>query len=495
MPQRTWSFGRACFLALVVWSGGAGGGRTSLHAASSPTPTPNVLFIVVDDLNTALGCYGNEAVKSPHIDRLAARGVRFDRAHCQYPLCNPSRVSFLSGRRPETNGVYVLGTTARTALPDAVMLPQFFRQRGYFTAGAGKVFHNGKGSDAASWDFYEDGPTDDPEEKAAIASRYGAGDSAGDGRPASHVLASDGARTRDGRNVRTILRLLAEKSATGKPFFLAAGFHKPHLPWTAPKTFFDLYAPGGLAPNPEPALREVPAIALQTELSGFAQPDSREAAIRGYYACISFTDSHVGMLLDELERLDLWKNMVVVLVSDNGFHLGDHGGLWAKLSAFEASTRVPLIIAGAGVPAGRVVTTPVELLDIYPTLAELSRAPAPAGLEGQSLVGLMEGREKTTSRRPASSMVFHYDQARRTDVLGRTVIADNWRYTEWDGGRAGREFYVRADDPGEYRNRVSEVAQSNAVKVGAAILSDAPVPKAGPANRPRALLPPGEKSK
>jgi iduronate 2-sulfatase len=196
-----------------------------------------------------------------------------------------------------------------------------------------------------------------------------------------------------------------------------------------------------------------------------------------------------------LERLDLWKSTVVVLVGDNGFHLGDHGGLWAKLSAFEASTRVPLIIAGAGVPAGRVVTTPVELLDIYPTLAELGGAPAPAGLEGQSLVGLMQGRGSTKERRPANSMVFHYDKARRADVLGRTVIAENWRYTEWDGGREGRELYVRADDPGEYRNRVADTVQSEAVAAGAAILRDAPVPKPGPANRPRALLPPGEKSK
>ena len=462
-------------------------------AAETPRAT-NVLFIVVDDLNLALGCYGDQAVKSPNIDRLAARGVRFERPYCQYPLCNPSRVSFLSGRRPETSGVYVLTIPARTALPDAVMLPQFFRQRGYFSAGAGKIFHSAKMSDAASWDRYEDDPTEDPEEKAAIESRYGAGDGGGDGRPAAHVLTSDGARTRDGKNVRTILRLMEEKAAAGKPFFLAAGFHKPHLPWTAPKKFFDLYPPGSLTPRAEPALRDVPPIALQTELSGFAQPDSREAAIRGYYACVSFTDSHVGMLLDQLDRLKLWGNTVVVLVGDNGFHLGDHGGLWAKLSAFDAATRVPLIMAGAGVPAGRVVTAPVELLDIYPTLAELTRAPAPNGLEGQSLVALMQGKSGA-KHAPANSLVFHYDTARRTDVLGRTVIAENWRYTEWDGGRQGRELYLRSDDPGEYRNRIADAAHADAVTAGAAVLRDAPMPKAGPANRPRALLPPGEKSK
>lgn len=467
----------------------------ALAAAAPPTATsPNVLFIVVDDLNTSLGCYGDTVVKSPNIDRLAARGVRFDRAYCQYPLCNPSRVSFLSGRRPETSGVYVLNITARAALPEAVMLPQFFRQRGYFSAGAGKVFHNARGSDTASWDFYEDRPADDPEEKAAIESRYGAGESAGDGRPAFHVLTSDGAATRDGRNLRTILRLMEEQHAAKRPFFLAAGFHKPHLPWTAPKKFFDLYPAAGIAPPAEPALRDIPPIALQTELSGFGQPDSRAAAIRGYYACISFTDSHVGQLLDQLDRLDLWKSTVVVLVADNGFHLGDHGGLWAKLSAFDASTRVPLIIAGAGVPSGRVVTKPVELLDIYPTLAELAHVPTPAGLEGQSLVPIMHGKA-SPARRPANSMVYHYDTTRRADVLGRTVIAADWRYTEWDGGRAGRELYVRTDDPGEYRNRLADPAVAASVREGEALLRGAPLPKPGPANRPRALLPPGEKSK
>lgn len=458
-------------------------------AAEPPSAATNVLFIVVDDLNTALGCYGNREVKSPHIDRLAARGVRFDRAYCQYPLCNPSRVSFLSGRRPETTGVYALNTSARAALPDAVMLPQFFRQRGYFSAGAGKVFHTPKMGDAASWDSYEDGPTDDPEEQAAIAARYGGAESAGDGRPASEALSTDGARTRDGRNVRTILRLMREQSAAGKPFFLAAGFHKPHLPWTAPKAFFDLYPSGAITLAAEPPLRDVPPIALQTELSGFAQPDSRLEAIRGYYACISFTDSHVGMLLDELDRLDLWKTTVVVLLGDNGFHLGDHGGLWAKLSAFDAATRVPLIIAGAGVPRGRAITTPVELLDVYPTLAELCRAPAPSGLEGVSLLGLMEGRAEA-EHRPALSMVFHYDVERKTDVLSRTVITQKWRYTEWDGGRAGRELYWRADDPEEYRNRVAEMGVAGARAVGEAYLRTAPAPKPGEANRPRALLPP-----
>jgi uncharacterized sulfatase len=472
-------------IALALFSGLV----PALGGAPANPPRRNVLFIIVDDLNTSLGCYGNSAVKSPNIDRLATRGTRFDRAYSQYPLCNPSRVSLLSGRRPETTGVYALDTAARTALPDAVMLPQYFRQLGYYSAGAGKVYHNARLSDAASWDFYEDGPSEDPDEKAAIDARYGGGD----GRPRSQVLTSDGTRTRDGKNVRTIARLIEERTAAGQPFFLAAGFHKPHLPWTAPRRFFDLYPVAGLIPTAEPTLRDVPAIALQTELAGFAQPDSRAEAIQGYYACISFTDEHIGLLIDQLDRLKLWESTLVVLVGDNGFHLGDHGGLWAKLSAFDASTRVPLLLAGAGVPAGRVVNQPVELLDIYPTLVALAGGNAPDGLEGSSLVPLLHGAAPG-NRRPATSLVYHYDTDRKVDVVGRTVIADRWRYTEWAGGAAGREFYWRPDDPEEYHNALGDPRFAPAQESAQKMLAALPTPKPGTPYRPRALIPAEPKS-
>jgi len=462
-----------------VW---AGAGATAPAARNI-----NVLLIIVDDLNVSLGCYGNPTVQTPNIDRLAARGVRFDRAYCQYPLCNPSRVSFLSGRRPETSGVYVLTTSARDALPAAVMLPQYFREHGYFTGGAGKVFHNAKVNDPQSWDFYEDGAGDDPQEQAALKARAG-----GDGRPAWHVLDGDGSRTRDGLNAQTIALLMAEQNAAGKPFFLAAGFHKPHLPWTAPRRFFDLYPEGAIAVPPEPAMRDIPAIAMQTELTGFAQPASRIDAMRGYFACVSFMDHQVGLLLDQLDALDLWRNTVVVLLGDNGFHLGDHDGLWAKLSAFDAATRVPLIIAGAGVPAGHVVETPVELLDVYPTLLDLAGFPADPGLDGRSLVTPGPGAGAATPRL-ASSMVYHYDVAAKRDVLGRTVIAPQWRYTEWAEGAEGRELYWRADDPAEYHNRAADPALAGELLEGREAISSLPVPRPGPANRPRALAPTPER--
>jgi iduronate 2-sulfatase len=451
-------------------------------ATAAPAAHPNVLFVVVDDLNLSLGCYGNRTVKTPNIDRLAARGARFDRAYAQYPLCNPSRVSFLSGRRPETSGVYVLSTSARTALPDAVMLPQFFRDQGYYSAGAGKVFHSLKMSDPASWDHYEDGEGEDPGENAAIRERYGGGD----GRPRWYPLETDGSKTRDGLNARTIHRLLAQKAAAADRFFLALGLHKPHLPWTAPKRFFDLYPEGTVTALADPAMSDVPPIALQTELSGFAQPDTRAGAIRGYYACISFIDFELGRVLEELDRRDLWKSTLVVLVGDNGFHLGDHGGLWSKLSAFDAATRVPLIIAGPGVPAGLAISTPVELIDIYPTLVDLAQFPAPAGLQGRSLRPLLASPDAPGH---AFSLVYHYDVAAKRDVAGRTVIGPQWRYTEWAGGSAGRELYWRPDDAGEYRNRVTDSTLNRSRHEAEALLRDFPLPKPGPVNRPRVLDP------
>lgn len=452
-------------------------------AAFAASPPVNILLIVVDDLNVALGAYGDPLAKTPHLDRLAARGVVFERAYSQYPLCNPSRVSFLSGRRPETTGVYILTTPARTVLPDAVLLPQFYRERGYFTAGAGKIFHNVRVNDAASWDAYQDAPPEDPEELAATRSRQ----QGGDGRPAWTVLSTEGERTRDAVNAQQAEAWIAAQAAAGKPFFVAAGFHLPHLPWTAPRRFFDLHREADFAVPSYPDMRDIPAIALQTELTGFAQPDSPAAARRAYYACVSFVDEQIGRLLDALERTGTADRTVVALISDHGFHLGDHGGLWAKLSAFDQATRVPFLLAGPGVPAGRRVASPVELLDLFPTLTALTGHAAPPGLEGDSLTATWSPGATTEGQ--AYSLVYHYDQQRDADVEARTVITRDWRYTEWDGGRTARELYLRDGDAGEYRNVAADSGMRTVVRTGADLLRRHPQPKPGPANRPRALVP------
>jgi uncharacterized sulfatase len=428
---------------------------TERTRAAEPARKPNVLFIVVDDLNTHLGCFGHPVVKSPNIDRLAARGVRFERAYCQYALCAPSRWSFLSGLRPETTGIFEFKTLLRERIPDVVFLPQLFRQHGYYTAGMGKVFHDMRQSDAKmSWDEYQDKMGDDPHEAAAVKKRY----AYKEGQRPFEWAKVDGAgeKTRDGITARRIAQVMEEKARQGKPFFVAAGFHKPHLPWTAPAKHFDLYPPGRVPEPIDPPLRNVPRLALMTELTGNPAPKSRAEAIAAYYACISFTDEQIGILLDTLDRLNLWNDTIVVFCSDHGYHLGDHGGLWAKLTVFEFAARVPLIIAAPGRSQGKASSRLVELVDIYPTLAELCGLEKPARLEGKSLVPLL-ARVDAPWDRPARTMVLHQG------VVGKSIRTPRWRYTEWDGGKQGTELYDHERDPGEYDNLASEPRFTNSV--------------------------------
>jgi uncharacterized sulfatase len=424
-------------------------------SAGEPGRKLNVLFIVVDDLNNDLGCYGHAVVKSPNIDRLAARAMRFDRAYCQYALCAPSRCSFLSGLRPETTQIYDLQTVLRSRIPDVVFLPQLFRQHGYFTAGMGKVFHDTKQSDAEkSWDFYQDRKSDDVQEAAAVKKRY---EYAQGKRPFEWTrLDGSGDKTRDGISARGIARIMEEKARAGVPFFVAAGFHKPHLPWTAPAKYFDLYPPQRLPIAPEPALKDIPAIALMTELTGNPAPRSRAEAMAAYYACISFMDAQVGLLLETLDRLQLWDQTVVVLLSDHGYHLGDHDGLWAKLTAFEYAARVPLLIAAPGHGRGKSSARIVELVDLYPTLAELCELKPPARLEGKSLVPLLKQGDAPWDR-PAYISVHH------EGVVGKSVRTNRWRYTEWDDGKKGAELYDHERDPGEYNNLARHPVHAGAI--------------------------------
>ena len=439
---------RVVVLTLLVFfmdRGGAGAGTAS---------KPNVLLIVLDDLNTDLGCYGHGVVKSPNIDRLAARGVRFDRAYCQYALCAPSRWSFLSGLRVETTGIYDFQALLRSRIPDIVFLPQLFRQSGYFVAARGKVFHDERQSDSErSWDSYQDRMGDDAQEAAAVKLRYSFRE---EERPWGRtVLDGPEEKTRDGITARAIASLIEEKSKEGKPFFLAAGFHKPHLPWTAPSKYFDLYPVDRISPPPDPPLKDVPPIALMTELAGNPGPRSRAEAIAAYYGCISFADAQVGVLLDALDRLNRWDDTIVVLLGDNGYHLGDHEGLWCKLTNFEQAARIPFVIAAPGHSRGKSCARTVELLDLYPTLADLCSLEAPARIEGRSLRSLLVNGDAPWDR-PAHTMVHH------RGVVGRSIRNERWRYTEWEGGRQGVELYDHDRDPGECQNlaRDSGVAQT-----------------------------------
>ena len=422
--------------------------------AAGAADRPNVLFIAVDDMNIDLGCYGHPLVRSPNIDRLAARGVRFDRAYCQFPLCSPSRVSLLTGLRPDTTRIFDLQTDFRTStLPDVVTLPQMFRNHGYYAARVGKIFHYGNPGqigtdgldDPRSWQRRINPSGRDKTEEDSLTNhtpKRGLGS-------ALAFLAADGTdeEQTDGKVAAEAIRLMEENA--GRPFFVAAGFYRPHCPYIAPKRYFDFYPPDRVdLPNEPEGHRQTllaPAIASTKPYPAFGVGEAEERdARRAYYAAISFVDAQVGKLLDALDRLGLADRTIVVFWSDHGYLVGEHG-LWMKQSLFEESARVPLIIAAPGMAGGRVSPRTVELVDLYPTLADLAGLEPPGNLQGKSLKPLL-AEPSAAWDRPAFTQVY------RGDFPGHSVRTARWRYTEWDGGRKGIELYDHDADPHEYRN-------------------------------------------
>ena len=451
----------------------------TVPAARVADGRPNVLLITADDLRPELGCYGHRVVKSPNIDRLAARGVRFDRAYCQYPVCNPSRTSFLTGLRPDTTRVLDNGTQFRRNLPDVVTLPQHFRQSGYVSVGLGKIFHRGltmedlrpEMDDPPSWDVTK-------YFQATPLGLQGEGRNLTGGRVAwCRWLAADGTDDDqpDGQIAAEAVGWLEAraKKVSAKPFFLAIGFHKPHDPFIAPKKYFDLYPLEALTPPPSDDTNDLPIAigggAWRKEFDRFTDRDRREY-VRSYYAGVSFTDAQVGRVLDALDRLGLAGNTVVVFLGDHGFHLGERGW-WNKNTIFELSARVPLIVAAPSAKAaGKTATGLVELLDLYPTLVELCGLEPPRqALEGRSFRAMLD--DPGQPGKPAA-----YTQVRRGNIDGRTVRTDRWRYTEWDGGRQGVELYDHARDPEERLNLATDSAHRGTVAELSALLKPQPDP-------------------
>lgn len=412
-------------------------------AFSQESPRPNVLLITVDDLNTRLGAFGDARARTPAIDGLAARGVRFERAYCQFPLCNPSRISIFSGLRPERTGVFDLQGDLRDALPDVVTLPELFKRAGWTTARIGKVQHrNEPGDDARSWDSTV--PIDGRElERLGELVNLTPQARRLWGISYLETDAEDGDLA-DGRTAAAAIEFLeAEREA---PFFLAVGFQRPHVPFVAPSRFWREHPLDAIEPAPSVAddLADVPSLSVTQDRPnlGMDEGDVRKA-LQGYAAATSFVDSQIARVLEALERLGLAESTYVVLTSDHGFLLGEHGQ-WMKWSLFEPSTRVPLIVAGPGIAPG-VSPRTVELLDLYPTLAGLCGLEAPAHLEGASLQPLLAEPERPWER-PA------FTQLVRLDFHGWSVRTERWRYSEWDGGAVGRELYDHATDPGEFVN-------------------------------------------
>jgi uncharacterized sulfatase len=421
----------------------------------------NVLYIVSDDLNTSLGCYGHAVVKTPNLDRLAAHGVRFDRAYCNYPVCNASRTSFLSGKRPDTTGVVDNVTPTRAVLGDSVMLPEQFRRNGYTTIKVGKIFHTGpKFEDSRSWDtdIIEKGTAKNPPKEQLLRTQGKGG----------VVLRAEDGDTWDGFVARKAAELMEKAAQEGKPFFVAAGFRRPHTPYIAPEKYFALYDPAKLQPRSGPPehLAKIPDLALTYRLGDPKFPEkSPGETMAAYYASISFMDAQVGVLLETLDRLKLWDRTVVVFHSDHGYHLGEHGGLWHKMCLFEETTRVPLLVAAPGVKPA-VSSRFVELVDLYPTLTELCAVPAPPDLEGTSFVPLLA--EPTRPWKPAVFTVVSRGKniaaTKKLDpqVMGRTVATDEWRYTSWPDGTA--ELYDRKNDPYEYANLAGDPEKAGEVQ-------------------------------
>jgi arylsulfatase A-like enzyme len=469
-----------------------------LPAGAGTAHRLNVLFLVSDDLRPELGCYGNTVIKSPNIDRLAGRGMVFDRAYCQQAVCSPSRTSVLTGVRPDTSKVWDLTTHFRKALPDVVTLPQLFKNDGYVSLGLGKIFHGDAGThsgldDVPSWSDLNMAQfsvrTDEvvPDEDAAPPAKAGrkakvaksaAANAAASVDPAAGILLTKTSRgpafraTDDspngggeGRLADQAISALRYLKTNSQPFFLAVGFHKPHLPFSVPKYYWDLYEPAKIPLADNQFLpKDAPAYALpdKNELWSYSGvpdyshlPDDYARQLKhGYYAAVSYMDAQLGRVLDELDRLGLRENTIVVLWGDHGWKLGEHDR-WAKHSNVENDARAPLILSLPGMKtAGQHTESLVEFVDIYPTLADLAGLPPPPHLEGTSLKPLLDDPQRPL-KSAAFSQYHRTYQGRR--LMGYSMRTDRYRFTRWvdrdDHSKVDAiELYDHQTDPEENIN-------------------------------------------
>jgi arylsulfatase A-like enzyme len=490
-----------CTLTGLMWFWLMSSGAPS-YSQRQTAATPrriNVLFIAVDDLRPELGAYGVARVKTPNIDRLAARGLVFERAYCQQALCSPSRTSLMTGLRPDTTRIYDLNTHFRYNVPDAVTLPQYFKQHGYYTASVGKVYHGGL-DDPLSWSAPSWVPPlqefsgeqvvpgmefATPENQAHLRREWEKDKAAGKLLKVQPVVTDPqtGIATKiaypryitgptveespneaedllpDGAIAKQAVATLNE--VKDKTFFLAVGFRKPHLPFVAPKKYFDVYSPAEQMPlvsNPFPpqdapkiALSEMGELRAYTDMPRVGTPSDAQARqmIRGYLAATSYADAMIGRVLDELDRLKLADNTIIVLWGDHGYQLGEHGQ-WCKHNNFEVSARSPLIVSVPGQKtAGQKTSALVEFVDIYPTIAELAGLPAPANVEGFSAAPLLSEPQRKWKQAAFSQY------PRVGGVMGYSMKTERYRYTEWidvSSTVLACELYDHKEDPQENIN-------------------------------------------
>jgi iduronate 2-sulfatase len=460
-------------------------------AQAAPTKA-NVLFICVDDLKPLLGCYGDKRIQSPNIDRLAKRSVLFENAYCNQAVCAPSRNALMTGVRPTALGIYDLGTNFRMSMPKAVTLPQYFKSHGYRSEGLGKIFHVGHGNheDPDSWSVphfsgrsiayllpenrAKQGLT---REEALFANETNVANlPRGAAYEAADVADNE---YPDGKIADETIRRLKAAKDRKEPFFIAAGFLKPHLPFCAPKKYWDLYQRDSFeAPARRTSPEGAPAYAPTSwgELrqyndipqTGPLKDEQARTLIHGYHAAVSYVDAQIGRVLEELGRLGLTENTIIVLWGDHGWHLGDHG-MWCKHTNYEEATHIPLLISAPTVVKRDARTRALaESVDLYPTVCELAGLPIPRdaqSLEGKSLVPILK-----SPSRESKEAVFHvYPRNRRGDgaILGRAVRTERHRLVEWKKPGAGLEtaefeLYDYKTDRGETKNLAS--AEPDVVK-------------------------------
>ncbi len=443
----------------------------------------NVLFVAVDDLRCELGCYGVPHVLSPNIDALAADGVVFERAYCQQAICAPSRASVLTGLRPDSTGIYDLDHPVSETCPDVLTLPRHFKNAGYDTISIGKIYHH-KNDDADAWsrcpfqskgDWKGRGYLTDEAIDAVNAYNAQAAEKGWNRRglgPAFESADVDDEAYHDGKDAAAAVRQLQHLAKQDRPFFLAVGFHKPHLPFNAPTRYWDLYDPRQLplAGNPFAPEGATPwSLTDFGELRGYSNiPDTgpvpealARQLIQGYCACVSYMDAQFGRVLTALEELGLRDDTAIVFWGDHGWKLGEHGS-WCKHTNFEIDARAPLIVSTPGTRSKAMRSgSLVEFVDMYPTLCELCGLDVPAHCEGTSLVPLL-----SQPGRPWKPAAF--SQYPRRDVMGYTMRTDRYRYTEWQaygtGEVKGRELYDHAADPHENVNAAERPENADVVK-------------------------------
>jgi iduronate 2-sulfatase len=437
---------------IVAWFGLA-----TIASGATAEAAPNVLFIAVDDLRCELGCYGKSHVHSPNIDRLAERGMRFDRAYVQAAFCNPSRASFLTGLRPDQTKVLGNREWFRDTLPNAVTLPQLFKQNGYYTYRIGKIFHGTESmEDPQGWhqavypkgtDLGKRGEGRNLTEDKIRWCRWKAAEGSDEDQP-------------DGQIAALAVDFLHQTH--DRPFFLAVGFHKPHDPFVAPAKYFQHYPIEQLQLNRDPQVRSPelpPALpdGWKKEFDKFDDQKRREF-LRAYLACISFVDAQIGKVLDCLRETGHDDDTIIVLVSDHGYHLGERGW-WNKNTLFELTARTPMIVYTPEMRAhGKPCSRLVEFVDIYPTIADYCGLTPPNGLAGRSFLPLLDDPQQPWKEAAFMQLV-------RGPIDGRTVRTERWRYTEWDQGRQGVELYDHHEDPGEYHNLAANPEHADTVKV------------------------------